>query len=112
MTRHRKTPADIRREALAQAGLRAPNALPSAVEGMREFGLNDEYAKTLCHPPSALPSFPKCDRPPVVWSGDNPFPIPPGLRTPGQRGAGAPSPSPLSGRGRDPRRRRGRVRGL
>ena len=80
MTRTRKTPADIRREALAQAGLRAPN--------MREFGLNDEYAKTLCHPPSALPSFPKCSRPPVVWEGNNPFPIPPGLRMPGQRRKG------------------------
>ena len=100
MPRTRKTPADIRREALAllkpaqpEALLSkvegpvegAPNALPSAVEGMREFGLNDEYAKTLCYPPSALPSFPKCSRPPVVWSGDNPFPIPPGLRMPGQR---------------------------
>ena len=100
MPRTRKTPADIRREALAllkpaqpEALLSkvegpvegAPNALPSAVEGMREFGLNDEYAKTLCHPPSALPSFPKCDRPPVVWPGDNPFPIRPGLRMPGQR---------------------------
>ena len=120
MTRDRKTPADIRREALAlqkpvhpEALLSkvegpvegAPNALPSAVEGMREFGLNacpehsrgDEYARTRRlsrarsrgHPPSALPSFPKCARPPVVWPGDNPFPIPPGLRMPGQgRGEG------------------------
>ena len=77
MPHHRKTPADIRREALIQVGLRAPNT--------REFGLNDDYARTLCHPPSALPSFPKCSRPPVVWPGDNPFPIPPGLRMPGQR---------------------------
>ena len=76
MTRDRKTPADLRREALIHAGLRAPN--------MREFGLNDDYALTLCHPPSALPKFPRCSTPPVVWSGDNPFPIPPGLRMPGQ----------------------------
>jgi len=76
MTRHRKTPADVAREALIHAGLRAPN--------MREFGLNDEHAKTLCHPPSALPKFPRCDPLPLTWGGDNPFPIPPGLRMPGQ----------------------------
>ena len=80
MTRHRKTPADVRREALIQAGLRAPN--------MREFNLNDDYARTLRHPPSALPKLPKCTPPPVVWPGDNPFPIRPGLRMPGQGGEG------------------------
>ena len=76
MTRTRKTPADLRREALIHAGLRAPN--------MREFGLNDDYARSLCHPPSALPKFPDWRPTPVVWEGDNPFPIPPGLRMPGQ----------------------------
>ena len=50
---------------------------PPAAEG--------QPAEKPAHPPSALPSFPKCSRPPVVWSGDNPFPIPPGLRMPGQR---------------------------
>ena len=76
MTRHRKTPADLRREALIQAGLRAPN--------MREFSLNDHYARTLCHPPSALPTFPDWRPTPLVWEGDNPFPVGPGLRMPGQ----------------------------
>ena len=91
MTRTCKTPADIRREALALLKPAHPEALLSKVEGpvegapnMREFGLNDDYALTLCHPPSALPKFPRCSTPPVVWSGDNPFPIPPGLRMPGQ----------------------------
>ena len=88
MTRHRKTPADIRREALAFKEPAHPEPVEGRAPNMREFGLNDEYARTLCHPPSALPSFPKCSRPPVGWEGDNPFPIPPGLRMPGQRRKG------------------------
>ena len=43
MPDHRKTPADVAREALIQAGLRAPN--------QRQFTLDDDYARTLCQPP-------------------------------------------------------------
>ncbi len=75
MTRQCKTYADLKREALTlknsahpEALLssvegpvegRAPNALPSAVEGQREFGINDDYAWELFRPePSMLPNFP------------------------------------------------------
>ena len=51
MTRMRKSPADVMREALVAAGLRAPN--------QREFGINDDYAWELFRPePSMLPNFP------------------------------------------------------
>ena len=76
MPHHRKTPADIRREALIQAGLRAPN--------VRQFTLDDGYAKTLCHPPSLLPKFPHYAPRVLRWEGD-PLPLPPGLRWPKQR---------------------------
>ena len=76
MPHHKKTPADVRREALIKAGLRAPN--------LREFGLDDDYAKTLCHPPSAYPRVPRCGPLPLTWTGDNPFPIRPGTRMPRQ----------------------------
>ncbi len=43
--------ADVLREALVAAGLRAPN--------QREFGINDDYAWELFRPPpSMLPNFP------------------------------------------------------
>ena len=69
-------PADIRREALIKAGLRAPN--------LREFGLDDDYAKTLCHPPSALPKLPRCAPEPSTWTGASPFPIRTGMKLPGK----------------------------
>jgi hypothetical protein len=51
--RARKTPADVAREALVAAGLRAPN--------QRLFGINDPYAWELFRPePSMLPPFPPC----------------------------------------------------
>ena len=65
MPQDRKTPADVAREALIQAGLRAPNT--------RQFTLDDDYAKTLCHPPSALPKFPHY-APTVIWGGEDPAP--------------------------------------
>ena len=71
MPHHRKTPADLAREALIQAGLRAPN--------QRQFKLNDDYAKTLCHPPSLLPKFPHY-APTVIWGGEDPTPSRPGKR--------------------------------
>ena len=56
--RTRKTPADVAREALVAAGLRAPN--------QREFGINDPYAWELFRPPpSMLPPFPPCWTPKV-----------------------------------------------
>ena len=76
MPHHRKTPADVRREALIKAGLRAPN--------LREFGLDDDYAKTLCHPPSALPKLPRCAPEPTLWTGANPYPIWSGMKLPGK----------------------------
>lgn len=92
MTRHRKTPADLRREALIQAGLRAPNTREFSLNACPEHSRGDDYAltrrlsraKSRGHPPSALPKFPDARHPPVVWPGDNPFPIRPGLRTPAQ----------------------------
>ena len=55
----RKTPADVAREALVAAGLRAPN--------QREFGINDPYAWELFRPePSMLPPFPPCWLPGVA----------------------------------------------
>ena len=82
MPHHRKTLADVRREALIKAGLRAPN--------LREFGLDDDYAKTLCHPPvlslvegpSALPKLPRCAPEPTLWTGANPYPIWTGMKLP------------------------------
>ncbi len=66
MTRLRKSYAEVVREALVAAGLRAPNALPSPVEGQREFGINDDYAWELFRPPpSMLPNFPRCWAPKV-----------------------------------------------
>jgi len=57
--RTRKTPADVAREALVAAGLRAPN--------QREFGINDPYAWELFRPePSMLPPFPPCWLPGVA----------------------------------------------
>ena len=51
MTRQCKSQADLKREALIAAGLRAPN--------QREFGINDDYAWELFRPePSMLPNFP------------------------------------------------------
>ena len=51
MTRQCKSQADLKREALVAAGLRAPN--------QREFGINDDYAWELFRPePSMLPNFP------------------------------------------------------
>ena len=76
MPHHRKTPADIRREALIQVGLRAPNT--------RQFTLDDDYARTRCHPPSLLPKFPHYAPRPLIWEGDQ-LPLPPGLRWPKQR---------------------------
>ena len=58
MTRQCKSQADLKREALVAAGLRAPN--------QREFGINDDYAWELFRPePSMLPSFPRCWTPKV-----------------------------------------------
>lgn len=58
MTRLRKSYADVVREALIAAGLRAPN--------QREFGINDDYAWELFRPPpSMLPNFPRCWTPKV-----------------------------------------------
>ena len=58
MTRVRKSPADVVREALVAAGLRAPN--------QREFEINDDYACELFRPPpSMLPMFPRCWTPKV-----------------------------------------------
>ncbi len=51
MIRRCKTYAEVVREALVAAGLRAPN--------QREFGINDDYAWELFRPePSMLPDFP------------------------------------------------------
>ena len=51
MTRQCKSQADLKREALIAAGLRAPN--------QRKFGINDDYAWELFRPePSMLPNFP------------------------------------------------------
>lgn len=58
MTRQRKSWADLKREALVAAGLRAPN--------QREFGINDDYAWELFRPePSMLPHFPRHRHNPV-----------------------------------------------
>ena len=52
MTRLRIAYADLKREALVAAGLRAPN--------QREFNINDDYAWELFRPePSMLPPFPR-----------------------------------------------------
>ena len=60
MTRLRKSCADVLREALVAAGLRAPN--------QREFGINDDYAWDLFRPPpSMLPAFPRCWTPKVEF---------------------------------------------
>ena len=89
MTRHRKTPADVIREALIQAGLRAPNTREFSLSACPEQSRRDDYELTLCHPPSALPKFPDWRPTPVTWEGDNPFPIGPGWRMPRQgRGGG------------------------
>ena len=56
--RTRKTPADVAREALVAAGLRAPN--------QRHFDILSDYAWELFRPPpSMLPPFPRCWRPKV-----------------------------------------------
>ena len=56
--RARKSRADVAREALVAAGLRAPN--------QRLFGINDSYAWELFRPPpSMLPHFPPCWTPKV-----------------------------------------------
>ena len=58
MTRRCKSQADLKREALVAAGLRAPN--------QREFGINDDYAWELFRPePSMLPASPRCWTPKV-----------------------------------------------
>ena len=62
MTGQRKTHADVKREALVAAGLRAPN--------MREFGIIDDYAWELFRPaPSMLPPFPPSWLPKVEREG-------------------------------------------
>ncbi len=56
------TPTQLRDEALAAAGLRAPN--------QRQFKLNSEEAhRLLCHPPSALPQIPLMRHNPVEREG-------------------------------------------
>ena len=63
MPRTRKTPADVAREALVEAGLRAPN--------QRQFKINDAYAWELFRPPpSMLPPFPRCWTPKVERDED------------------------------------------
>ena len=58
MTRQCKSWADVKREALVAAGLRAPN--------QREFQINDDYAWELFRPePSMLPHFPPSITPKV-----------------------------------------------
>ena len=58
MTRRCKSWAEVKREALVAAGLRAPN--------QREFGINDDYAWELFRPaPSMLPPFPPSITPKV-----------------------------------------------
>ena len=62
MTRVCKTPADVKREALVAAGLRAPN--------QREFTLNSAYAWALFRPePSMLPQIPLLRHNPVERDG-------------------------------------------
>ena len=81
MPQDRKTPADIRREALALLKPAHPEPVEGRAPNQRQFTLNDDYAKTLCRPPSALPKFPHY-APTVIWTGEDPVPERPGKRRP------------------------------